>query len=378
VTGTVAATTVDGLRACVSELFHEELHPGLRRLGARAKGAGATGPDPQDAEVRRGVWSTLAELGGLRAALPPRLGGPVDAQAGLVEIAELMGPALYQSPFLDTLVAAEMLGRDGRHDPLLARIAAGERTVALAVRSTGVDEPSAPPPPVLDRRRGAVTGLRRFVGFAADVDLLLVVGDREHVLVPTRRPGVVVRRQDDIGRGDLYRVRFDEAGVAADGVLAPGVDYPAALAHGRVQQAAYLAGLSRGALTLTVERLRQRVAFGRPLAKLQAPAFRLAAMAAEVYAVLCLARAVARRADRGEDVRGAAAQALFLAAELAREVTAEAVHLHGAAGMTEEHDVSVFYRRAAVDAVRLGTPTGLRQEAARFLRAAHEPNPEHQ
>ncbi|MCX4820778.1 acyl-CoA dehydrogenase family protein [Streptomyces sp. NBC_01142] len=356
----------------LTELFHEELNPVLRRLGARAKGAGQELPDEEDSAVRHSVWSTLAELGGLRPALAPRLGGPADAMAGLVETAELMGPALYQSPFLDTMIAADLLAGDGRHDPLLAEIAAGHRTIALAVREQGTDEPSVPRPIALDADRGVVGGTRRFVAFAAEVDFLLVIGEPGHALVPVEQPGVVLHRHDDIGRGDLYRVTFDAAETVADGVLAPGPRYPAALARGRLLQAAYLAGLSRGALELTVERLKKRTAFDRPLAKQQAPAYRLAAMAAEATAVMSLVRAVAGDADSGADIRLASAQALFLSADLARQVSAEAVHLHGAAGLTEEHDVSVFYRRAAVDAVRLGTPTQLRREAAQLLAAAYD------
>ncbi|MEU1402893.1 acyl-CoA dehydrogenase family protein [Streptomyces sp. NPDC005728] len=360
----------------VAELFHEELNPVLRRLGARAKGAGPVPPDEEDTEVRRGVWSTLAELDGLRPALPPRLGGPADAMARRVHAAELMGPALYQSPYLDTMIAADLLAADGRHDTLLASIASGERTCALAVREQAADEPGVPVSLVLDRGRGLVSGTRRFVAFAAEADHLLVIGADGHALVPADEPGVRLHRQDDIGRGDLYRATLDGVAAVTDGLIPAGPHYPAALARGRLQQAAYLTGLTRGALELTVDRLQQRSAFDRPLAKQQAPAFRLAALAAEATAVSSMVHAVASDADSGADIRLTAAQALFLAADLAREATAEAVHLHGAAGLTEEYDVSVFYRCAAVDSVRLGSPTQLRLEAARLLAAAHDPTSE--
>ncbi|CAL9628490.1 hypothetical protein SUDANB15_05998 [Streptomyces sp. enrichment culture] len=360
----------------VAELFHEELNPVLRRLGARAKGAGPVPPDEEDTEVRRGVWSTLAELDGLLPALPPRLGGPPDAMARRVRTAALMGPALYGSPYLDTMITADVLAADGRHDALLGPIASGELTCALAVREHAADEPGTPVPLAIDPARGLVSGVRRLVAFAADVDHLLVVGEEGHALVASGAPGVRHRRQDDIGRGDLYRVDLDDAAAVPGGLLPPGPHYEAALARGRLQQAAHLTGLTRGALELTVERLRTRSAFGRPLAKQQAPAFRLAALAAETTAVDSLVRALAAEADDGADIRQTAAQALFLAADLAREATAEAVHLHGAAGLTEEQDVSVFYRCAAVDAVRLGSPTRLRLEAARLLAAAYAPNPE--
>lgn len=358
----------------LTELFDDELTPVLRRLGDRPKGAGQEPPSEADADAREQVWGILADLGELRALLPVRLGGPADALSRLVATAEVMGPALFQSPFQDLVLASALLAADGRHDALLDRIAAGERTVALAVREHGTDEPSHPAPLTTHDDHdgtGRVSGTRRFVAFAADVDLLLVAGDRVHALVPAKAPGVTLRRHDDIGRGDLHRVTLERAEPVPDGLLPHGPSYGPALARARVVQAGYLTGLVHGALELTVERVKSRGAFGRPLAQHQALAHRLAAAAAEATVVRSFVRSVARDGDAGHDIRSTAAQALFLAADLARDVTAEAVHLHGAAGLTEEQDISVFHRRAAVDTLTLGSPTALRREVADLLAARH-------
>ncbi|MDI6103002.1 acyl-CoA dehydrogenase family protein [Actinoplanes sp. NEAU-A12] len=357
-------------RRRAEELFDPDLSPVLRRLGQRPRGAAdAATLHPDDAAARADVADMLVELGFLAAGEA----GP--AVADLVEVAELIGSALYQSPFLDTVTAADLLAADPRYDALRTEIAAGERTVALAWREDGRGEPHHPAPLRLDAAGRTVTGVRRFVAFAPDVDLLLVVGragvEDRLVLIAPDAPGVRLRRQDDIGRGDLYEVTFDAAAVAAPGSGPAGERYPQALARARIRHAAYLAGLASGAIELSAQRLRDRTAFGRPLASMQALAFRLAALAAETTAVLAFAREAAQRADRGADVRLAGAQAAFLAADVARTASAEAVHLHGASGMTEGCDAQVFYRRAAVDASWLGTPTGLRIEAARLLAAGY-------
>jgi alkylation response protein AidB-like acyl-CoA dehydrogenase len=90
----------------------------------------------------------------------------------------------------------------------------------------------------------------------------------------------------------------------------------------------------------------------------------MAALTSRTAAVLSLARATAQSPDEL-----AAAQVLLLATELARECAAEAVHLHGAYGMTERCDASLFYRRAAVDTLLLGTPAQLRRHAGALLSA---------
>ena len=69
----------------------------------------------------------------------------------------------------------------------------------------------------------------------------------------------------------------------------------------------------------------------------------------------------------GIETRLAAAQCLATAADLARTVTTASMQIHGAAGMVCDNDAQLFYRRAAVDALWLGSPTQLRDEAMPLL-----------
>ncbi|MGW1013604.1 acyl-CoA dehydrogenase family protein [Streptomyces termitum] len=355
------------------ELFGPELAPVLRRLGERPRGA-ADGPSArlgeEDAGTREAVWATLAELGAL---------GP-HTEAERTALAELMGAALYQSPYADTVTAAALLAATGdpAHGPLLDAAARGAAPLALAVREDGLSGPARPGALTVRREAGgyAVDGRRPFTAFAADCGHLVVVGtgaggETVLALVAREQPGVRLTRRDDIGRGDLYAVELDRAAVS--GAVHP-VDalWPGVLAAARVRHAAALAGAARAAVDLAAERLRSRHAFGGPLARQQAPAHRLAALAAEAATVAAFARAQAAAADRGRDVRRGGAQALYLAGELARRAAAESVHLHGAHGMTEAGDAQLFLRRAAVDSQWLGTGTELLREAAP---SAPVPNP---
>lgn len=337
------------LRDRCAELFDDELSPVLRRLGQRPAGVDL---DDEDAALRAGVWAALTDLGALT---PAGSADPADRVA-LADVAELMGSALYQSPYAGTVTAASVV------DPaLLNEITVGETTLAVAWHVHGTADPAAPSPL---RTGGRISGERRFVPFAADVDYLLLPGPDVAALVPVAQPGVRLRRQDELGRGDLYAVSLDSAEARF-----VEVNHSVLLARARVRHAAYLAGLSRGALDLTVVYLKERSAFGAPLARLQALAHRIAALASRTTAVLALARDTARRSDDDPDLPLVAAQVLLLAADLARECAAEAVHLHGAAGMTERNDASLFYRRAAVDAPALGTPRQLRRHAGALLAA---------
>lgn len=358
----------------LDELFHPDLLDMLRRLGERPLGAGSPGAlDEAEAGARASVWQVLCDLDIPRLTAP----GSPERQAALVTVAETMGRALYASPLLDTAAAAELIAVAGDRADLLAAIGAGTRTVALALRDEGRGD-LLDPPPMRSGPDGRTLDLRRrFVAFAADVDLLLVVGRTPIgvalALVERDQPGVTIRRQDDITRGDLYAVTLHDARVLdwlGGGPGWPGgaAAYAAAVAGLRLRQAAYLVGSARGALTLTVSYTKSRTQFGQPVARFQAPAFRLAALHARIEAVGDLVQYGAWQADQGDPVAPITAmQALALAGDLARDAATEAVQLHGAYGMTERSDAQRFYRRAALDAIWADTPTVLRAALARRL-----------
>jgi alkylation response protein AidB-like acyl-CoA dehydrogenase len=350
--------------ADLSALFDNDLIPVIRRLGER--GRGATDPISEaDIATREAVWQSLAALGALRST----------ALRETIAHAELMGRATYQSPYLDTLTAAELFSTPDRPDDLStelsAAIAAGDITIAIAARAEGTDDLRHPAPIEIEPDTGRITGVRRFVAFAADVDFVCVVGrtstnpDAEPTaaLVPVDQPAVTIRRHDDIGRGELYQITFNHAEVLPVG---PTSAWASALARARLRHASYLVGLTLGAIDLTAEYARSRMVFGQPLAQFQAPAFRLAQLASRAEAVRTMLRQAAADTD-DTNTALTACQALLLAGDLALEAGAEAVQLHGSFGLTMPCDAQRFYRRAVVDAILLGTGRDLRNQALELL-----------
>lgn len=304
------------------EFFDAEMMPLVRRMADNPR-PGVPGQAEQRREIRAMIWQGLQ-------ALRQSYG---DTFADTVELAEFLGSIPYQGPLLDTLAAYELK-------------APPEASYALSIGGAplAVGE-------LLHGRRG-------FVRFASEVDYLVVVGDPGIALVARDHPSVSLRRQEEIGRGELFEVSF-AATPAADWL--DQAAWPQVLANARVRQAAYLVGLSQAALWLAVDYAKQRRQFGKPIGKFQALAFRLSELSMRVDAARLLARAASDHLT--------AAQCLAAAADLAREVTTAAMQVHGAVGMTQDSDMQLFYRRAAVESVWLGTPTELRMEAVPLLAA---------
>ncbi|MGH3748231.1 MAG: acyl-CoA dehydrogenase family protein [Micromonosporaceae bacterium] len=350
------------------EFFDTELAPLVRRMADRP----LDGDTSENDEVRAMVWQGLTSLGALRLRLPSWYGGEAASQEDLVSVAEQLGRVLCQGPFLDTVTATELLlgvAESSEVRGLLAEIADGA-SVALAPRADAGASPADPAGMTVHGDDGLVDARRCFVGFAPEVDHLLLVGRTPTgvrvAVTPRDHPTVSVRRHEELGRGELYEVRCQSTPVLA--WLGDGQDWAKALVTARIRQAGYLVGMAQGAVDLAVAYAKEREQFGQPIGRFQAVAFRLAELTARIDAARVLTRSAARRADRGADPSLAAAQCLAAAAQLARVSATDAMQVHGAAGMLLDSDIQLYYRRAAVEALWLGGPTQLGAEAAPLLR----------
>lgn len=350
------------LEDALDAFFTRDFPLDARRARERALGE-RDAPTPGKG-LDRDLWRALARTGVLSA----RTLRHVDAAVAC----EHMGRALFQSPYQDVVAVAELALAAERSD-LVDRIASGDAVVVLATRARGDDDPAAPRG--VDARPSggasrALTGRRRFVSFARDADLLVVPAgsSKDLYLVPTDRAGVRTRRHDETSRGELYDVTFDDVEVGPGDVLLSGDDaaraFGRALAHARVRQACFVVGMARGSFEAVVAYTKRREQFGQKISRFQALAFRMAALAARIDGARLLAQQTAWRADRGDDVGAAAAQALALAADVVRDVVTESIQMHGAVGVTERLEPSRYYRHAAVEAQRFGTVATLRAHAA--------------
>jgi alkylation response protein AidB-like acyl-CoA dehydrogenase len=128
--------------------------------------------------------------------------------------------------------------------------------------------------------------------------------------------------------------------------------------------AAEAVGAADRVLGRTVEYVGQREQFGRPVGSFQAVKHRLADAYVQVQAARSAAYYAAWAAARqghGEPVGGLAlAQAL----QALRSAAAEGIQLHGGIGFTWEHEVHLYFKRAAGDELLFGPVHRLRAHAA--------------
>ncbi|MFI1969589.1 acyl-CoA dehydrogenase [Streptomyces cinnamoneus] len=378
-----------GIRAALRELL-------LKRCGVAEVRAAVLTPAGHD----EGLWRQLAERLGLAGlAVEQRYGGVGCGPTELALAGEETGRALLPSPLLATTALATpliaSLGTTEQRAELLPRLASGELTAALALPGAplpvalGLVGPEGAAPPV-GGRAGGVQARRtpdgwRLYGEAGQVldghsaGLLIVAAhtggyvDGRALLFlvrPAEARGVVRARltvMDETrpqARVQLRDVRAELLGARerdAWGVLAAlGGPVAAVLAAEAV-------GVADAALERTVGYARVREQFGRPIGSFQAVKHRLADLHVAVQGARSAAYYAAWAAGGGQPPSGAAAVgglALAQALETAWTVTGEAIQLHGGIGVTWEHDVQLYFKRAASDALLFGPVHRLRARAA--------------
>ncbi|MFI0355389.1 acyl-CoA dehydrogenase family protein [Actinomadura sp. 9N407] len=306
-------------------MFGETLHKLLAEAGTaeavRVWGGGETAPG-------RALWSSIAEAGVFALAVPEEHGGAGPLPVELVTAMEVLGRHAVPGPIVETLAAAELLGRAGGAAAAgwLPKIAEGEALVSLAL------PPSVPY--ALD-------------GDAADL-VLIASGGGVQEAAADERP--VCDSLDPARR--LFRV-------APGKTLADGDDARAAIDAaydlGVLMCAAQQAGLGRALLDVSVEYAKTRKQFGRPIGEFQAIKHHLAGAMVELEFARPLLFGAALAYGTPEFRRDVSAAKV--AASAASYATAKvALQVHGAIGYTDEYDPSLWIRKARVLHSAWGSP----------------------
>jgi alkylation response protein AidB-like acyl-CoA dehydrogenase len=284
------------------------------------------------------VWRRFAEMGYLGIHLPVEVGGQ---GLGIVELAivlEEMGRLCAPSPYLDVTLAGALLHFAGGQNESLSTIVAGERIVTIARDDSAYAGPAAPS---VRLSNGRAQGVKYFVPFAGRADALLITTPEGVHRV--ERP-FTLEPMPTIDPGQRFaRVTFDHAAERiGDARLLDRLDVVAATAAG-----AMLLGVMSRAFEITLDYVKTRQAFGRPIGAFQALQHRLADMSLRVESTRSAVYRAAWCIDNADsDAAVAAYSAKAYAGDASRTVCGEAIQMHGGIGFTWELDVHWYFKRA--------------------------------
>ncbi|GAC68450.1 acyl-CoA dehydrogenase family protein [Gordonia soli] len=344
----ISAEERDALRESVGDLLRKRSDPAAVRA--------AIGSTPR---MDRELWSTLCNDIGIAALpIPDEHGG---AGASFVESAvvlEQLGATLSPVPALSTALAtATVLIADdaAATDRLLPAIASGEQIVTVAwADSSGWRRPG------VRAEAGLLSGTAHFVtdAEAAGTILVLAAGTDGTTLheVDTRADGVTVTPLPTVDpTRPLSRVDFDDT--PATTIPAPDDLTDRLRTHAFALLSAEQVGGARRALELTVDHTTSRVQFGRTIGSFQALKHRMADMFAAVETSASISAAAVEAVVVGRsDASELAAAAHVHCSESFSRVTGDAIQLHGGIGITWEHDIQLYFKRAHGSSQFFGQP----------------------
>jgi alkylation response protein AidB-like acyl-CoA dehydrogenase len=311
-----------------------ELREGVRDVLAGActpATVRAAWPDGDAAAVDE-LWGALGELGLLGSLVPEADGGmglePLVAVAALEEA----GWAGVPGPLVETvMVTAPLLAAAGH--PLLADVLSGRARVAVQHRPGPVPHADG-----CDAVLQVEDGVRLLSREDAKLDPAATVDG-------SRRAATVVG-----------------SGSALD------VDPSTALLAGRLGTAAFLLGLARRQVDLTVAYVKDRKQFGVAVGTFQALKHPLAdAVVGTEFAWPAVLRAAQSIADDEPDTAVHVAMAKVLSSDAAYRVSRVCLQCHGAIGYTTEYDLHLFGKRTWAMAEDWGSAAELRSELAHRL-----------
>src|SRR5690606_20658712 len=141
---------------------------------------------------------------------------------------------------------------------------------------------------------------------------------------------------------------------------------PAAVDEARLAAAAELVGVMSRAFEITVDFVKQRNQFGKPIGSFQALQHRIV----DLWTQKGLARSAAMRAAETFDRALTASAAKARCSDAALLVTRQAIQLHGGMGYTDEADIGLFLKRALVLAGWLGNGAAMRRRVSALDAAA--------
>jgi alkylation response protein AidB-like acyl-CoA dehydrogenase len=332
------------------------------------------------------LWQKIAQVGWLGLVIPEEYGGTGQNLVDLGILVEETGHGLLPGPFFNTAFATLALldaGTGAQKQQYLPRIASGDliATAALLEPYSRLDAQGIQ----LEAKKAGddyvLNGTKLFVENAHVADTFLVAARTRRgrnpengvtlFLVDAHAPGVTVDKLKTIASDNQCEVVLRNVQVSADSVVGEASKgWPVLqllIQKGAALRSCQMVGALQEVLDMTVEYVKNRVQFGRPIGSFQAIQHYCANMATDVDGSRFITYQAIWRLGEGlpSDLEVSSAKAWV--SDSAQRVAATAHQCHGAIGFTQEHDLQLFTRRLKAWEVSFGDGDYHREHVAQAM-----------
>ncbi len=321
----------------------------------------------------------LAELGFMGMMVDPEYGGSgmdtISYVLAMEEISKIDASVSVIMSVNNSLVCYGLnrFGNEDQKQKYLIPLASGEVIGAflLSEPEAGSDATHQHTTAEDKRDHYLINGTKNWITSANSASTYIVIAqthpDKKHrginaFIVDRNSPGITLGPHEDkmgMRSSDTHSVMFSDVVVPKENRIGEdGFGFKFAmmvLEAGRIGIASQALGLASGAMERAAAYAKERKAFGTEIANHQAIAFKLSDMSVKVENARNLCLKAAWLKDNHKPITLASAMAKQYAADIAMEVTTEAVQIHGGYGYVKEYHVERLMREAKLTQIYEGT-----------------------
>jgi butyryl-CoA dehydrogenase len=321
----------------------------------------------------------LAEMGLMGVAIPEEHGGGgMDYVSYVLAMEEISRGCASTSVIMsvNNSLVCDPLNKyctPAQKEKFLVPLASGQKLgcFGLTEPSAGSDVSSMKTTAVLEGDTWILNGEKNFITNAPKSDTALIFAYTDKAkkhkgisvfIVPMDAKGVSCGPKEHklgIRAAHSSSIFLDDVRLPKDSLLGElGQGFAIAMTTldaGRIGIASQALGIGRAALEASIRFAKERQAFGKPIADLQAIQFKIADMATRLDAARLLTLHAAYLKDSKQKYSKQSAMAKVFAAEAATFITHQAIQIHGGYGYTTEYPVERHYRDARITEIYEGT-----------------------
>lgn len=317
-----------------------------------------------EAGYSKSLWKKMADVGLLGLLIDEAYGGMGLDIMDLCPILEEIGKAMFPSPFLPTVImGGAILSEEGNREikeRILPSIASGDIVLSLGIGETGGEWSEDAVQTVAEKQDGCfvLKGSKLFVPFSKSSDFIVCLA-RDNSTPDNRTTLFLVEARNEkvehipipsVSIDKYYEFRLNGVEVPFGNVIGePGEGWDIIerlLPRIAVARCAEMVGGLQRVLDITVQFVKEREQFGRPIGKFQTIQNYCADIAIDLEASKVVAYQAAWKVSMGESGKGEASMAKAWCGDAYRRATEVALQAHGAMGFTEEYDLHFYYKQA--------------------------------
>jgi alkylation response protein AidB-like acyl-CoA dehydrogenase len=321
----------------------------------------------------------MGELGFMGMMVSERYGGAgldtISYVLALEEIGKVDASACVIMSVNNSLVCwgLESFGTEDQKQKYLADLASGKKLGAFALSEpeAGSDATNQRTTASRDGNEYVINGTKNFITNGAHADIVLVMASTDRAkgargvsafIVEKGTPGFSVAKKEKkmgIRSSDTVSLAFEDCRIPVGNRIGEegfGIKFALkTLDGGRIGIATQALAIAEASLDASLRYSKQRKAFEKPIAELQAIQFKLAEMATDIEAARYLILHAASLKDNKEPYATEAAMAKLFASKISVRCALEAVQIHGGYGYIREYHVERYLRDSKITEIYEGT-----------------------